>query len=224
MAADTTGPRLLTDADLDKMVEQSKSNLFTWVGSDIRMLVGNVRQERADLARLRDQLAAATRRAEEAERFMATETARYAGSVICGEVLGFLEAAGCGKPGTPNTLWAMVQEIIARATSAEAALRVQNDLALERLAALTATREQLSDTGAQLASQISARECAETRRLAAEARERALRGGMTTVLAWSQERGRSEDLCDILRSIESRARRALAEEPAPAAPSTEPKP
>jgi len=28
------------------------------------------------------------------------------------ELVGFLEKAGCGKPGKPNTIWSMVQEII----------------------------------------------------------------------------------------------------------------
>lgn len=45
---------------------------------------------------------------------------------------------------------------------------------------------------------------------AALARAEGLEQGMTSILTWSQERGRSEDLCDILRSIEKRARRALA--------------
>jgi hypothetical protein len=73
----------------------------------------------AKLAESAAEIRALRERAERAERFMAKETERYAGSVICGEVLGLLEKAGCGKPGTPNTLWAMVLEIISRLAAAE---------------------------------------------------------------------------------------------------------
>lgn len=46
--------------------------------------------------------------------------AAYAGSEVAGEIIAFLTEAGCGKPGTPNTIWAMTKEIIARAQTAEA--------------------------------------------------------------------------------------------------------
>jgi hypothetical protein len=68
----------------------------------------------------RDRLAAENKRLK---KLVAKGEAAYAGSGICGEVIGFLEAAGCGKPGTPNTLWAMTQEIVGRAAATEAALR-----------------------------------------------------------------------------------------------------
>jgi hypothetical protein len=46
----------------------------------------------------------------------------YVPQGIAMECIGRLESAGCGKPGSPNTLHAMVVEIIARATKAEAEL------------------------------------------------------------------------------------------------------
>jgi hypothetical protein len=63
---------------------------------------------------------AAEGRAERAEKRCAEGEAAYIGSGLCREILGFLEAAGCGKPGTPNTLWAMTQEIIASRDEARA--------------------------------------------------------------------------------------------------------
>lgn len=56
---------------------------------------------------------------DEALKRIAEGEDAYVGSIVLGEVLGFLQAAGCGEPGRPNTLWAMTQEIIARATAAE---------------------------------------------------------------------------------------------------------
>lgn len=63
-------------------------------------------------------------RREEAERRLSKLTRRgeevYAGSVVCGETIVVLEAAGCGRPGTPNTILAMTREIVARVEAAEA--------------------------------------------------------------------------------------------------------
>jgi hypothetical protein len=59
---------------------------------------------------------------EDIKQFMLSSETAYCGSAIMREVLGFFEAAGYGKPGTPNTLWAMSQEAIAKAKAAEDAL------------------------------------------------------------------------------------------------------
>jgi hypothetical protein len=81
----------------------------------------------------RDQRDEALKRADAAEATLAKVTAErnrmaalvrnaepaYCGGAVFSEVIGFLEAAGCGKPGTPNTVWAMTQEIIARSIAAE---------------------------------------------------------------------------------------------------------
>jgi len=74
-------------------------------------------------------IAAATRRAEAAERFVKDAELAYVGSEVMTDVLVFFEAAGCGRPGTPNTLWSMTQEIIAR----EAASRAEAEELRRRL-------------------------------------------------------------------------------------------
>lgn len=51
----TTGRRSPTDAELDEMFERSKNDYHIWVGSDIRILVGEIRA-------LKDQLNETARR------------------------------------------------------------------------------------------------------------------------------------------------------------------
>ena len=40
------GRRTLTDAELDEFVKHSKNDYWIWVGSDIRILVGEIRHLR----------------------------------------------------------------------------------------------------------------------------------------------------------------------------------
>jgi hypothetical protein len=75
----------------------------------------------AEIIALRARVAALEKERDAAQRFMVSSETAYCGSAIMREVLGFFEAAGYGKPGTPNTLWAMSQEAIAKAQAAESA-------------------------------------------------------------------------------------------------------
>jgi len=55
------------------------------------------------------------------------------------EIIGFLEMARCGKPGMPNTIWAMTKEIIERAEKTE----TYNRRLLMEIAELKAERDGL---------------------------------------------------------------------------------
>ncbi len=75
-------------------------------------------------------------RAEHAETELAAVRSNGGGylgwQAAIGEACQFLTDAGCGQPGTPNTLWAMVREIIDRADS-EAAAHAETRVALRLL-------------------------------------------------------------------------------------------